>query len=280
MAANLFRVIVPTDDMERADAFWRELLELEIDPIDATRHYLRTAGAILALVDPMEHGQAARPNPDCIYFRVPDLDASYARALALGAAMSKGYPAPGIAVRDWGDRSFYCADPFGNPICLVDDASEARPEMARYCGKPIANLSSIVLPTVSLGRTGAFYEEILGLEADTFVPGRHFFFTESCVLTLVNPIEHARAHEQERREFRPNPDHVYFGVSDLDVTFERAQKLQMEPLANDASHDMGSGIQVRPWGERSFYGCDPSGNPICFVDEATLFTGSQDWARG
>jgi hypothetical protein len=29
-----------------------------------------------------------------------------------------------------------------------------------------------------------------------------------------------------------------------------------------------------PWGERLFYAKDPSGNPICFVDEGTLFTGS------
>ena len=32
-------------------------------------------------------------------------------------------------------------------------------------------------------------------------------------------------------------------------------------------------IEVRPWGERSFYGSDPFDNPICFVDSQTLFTG-------
>ncbi|MGA8663757.1 MAG: VOC family protein [Thermoplasmata archaeon] len=31
---------------------------------------------------------------------------------------------------------------------------------------------------------------------------------------------------------------------------------------------------VRPWGERSFYATDPSGNPLCFVDSRTLFTGT------
>jgi len=29
----------------------------------------------------------------------------------------------------------------------------------------------------------------------------------------------------------------------------------------------------RPWGERSFYAVDPFGNPLCFVDQKTLFTG-------
>ena len=32
-------------------------------------------------------------------------------------------------------------------------------------------------------------------------------------------------------------------------------------------------IARRPWGERSFYLREPFGNPLCFVDSATLFTG-------
>ena len=31
--------------------------------------------------------------------------------------------------------------------------------------------------------------------------------------------------------------------------------------------------ETRPWGERSFYGRDPFGNPICLVDSGTTFTG-------
>jgi uncharacterized glyoxalase superfamily protein PhnB len=33
-------------------------------------------------------------------------------------------------------------------------------------------------------------------------------------------------------------------------------------------------IDSMPWGERLFYARDPFGNPICFVDEETLFLGS------
>jgi hypothetical protein len=36
-------------------------------------------------------------------------------------------------------------------------------------------------------------------------------------------------------------------------------------------------IEIRPWGERSFYATDPFGKPICFVDSMTLFTRSSDW---
>ena len=31
---------------------------------------------------------------------------------------------------------------------------------------------------------------------------------------------------------------------------------------------------MRPWGERSFYAEDPWGNPPCFVEERTVYTGS------
>ncbi len=113
MAANLYRVILPTDDMQGADAFWSELLGLAVDVVVPTRHYFPTAGAILAIVDPREHGKRPTPNPDCIYIRMPDLDAAYERALAVGAPMLKDYQEPGIAKRPWGDRSFYTADAFG-----------------------------------------------------------------------------------------------------------------------------------------------------------------------
>ncbi|MEE9280706.1 MAG: VOC family protein [Myxococcota bacterium] len=72
-------------------------------------------------------------------------------------------------------------------------------------------------------------------------------------------------------EFRANPELVYFAVVDLEATYERARTLGMSSLAAD---DVGEGIHTRPWGERSFYGVDPSGNPICFVDDQTLFTGA------
>ena len=39
-------------------------------------------------------------------------------------------------------------------------------------------------------------------------------------------------------------------------------------------HDApGGGIVVRPWGERSFYVEDPWKNPLCFVEEGTVYTG-------
>ncbi len=272
MAPNLFRVILPVEDLERADAFWDRILGLPIDKAVPSRHYIKTGGAILVLVDPSEHGGKHTPNPDWLYFRMPDLDATWAAAQDLGCPEPPTDEGTGIQKRVWGDLSFYTYDPDGNPLCFIDDPrSEADPHVAPYTGKSIPNLCKVILPTTSLGRADAFFEEMLELEPNSFVPSRHFFSTEGCELALVNPIEHARGHEREPPEFRPNPDVVYFAVSDLEAAWGRAQKLGLESLGD--AH-VGEGIQQRVWGERSFYGRDPSGNPICFVDDQTLYTGS------
>src|SRR5215510_420075 len=45
-------------------------------------------------------------------------------------------------------------------------------------------------------------------------------------------------------------------------------------LSREDVHDAPAGsIVVRPWGERSFYAEDPWGNPLCFVEEGTVYTG-------
>jgi uncharacterized glyoxalase superfamily protein PhnB len=47
----------------------------------------------------------------------------------------------------------------------------------------------------------------------------------------------------------------------------------LERARNAGCQSLDDGIETRPWGERSFYARDPFGNPICFVDEKTVFTG-------
>jgi predicted enzyme related to lactoylglutathione lyase len=76
----------------------------------------------------------------------------------------------------------------------------------------------------------------------------------------------------DQREPRPNFDHIYFAVSNLDDLYSRAQRVGgLSTAAGDRALPMGA-IATRPWGERSFYLRDPFGNPLCFVDEGTLFT--------
>ena len=70
----------------------------------------------------------------------------------------------------------------------------------------------------------------------------------------------------------PVPKALYFTVSDLDAVHARAKALGMD--SNDKVHGMrGGDINVRPWGERSFYADDPWGNTFCFVEAGTVYAG-------
>lgn len=65
---------------------------------------------------------------------------------------------------------------------------------------------------------------------------------------------------------RPNPEHIYFAVADLEAHFGRAKRA--------GCRDLDKRINKRSWGERSFYAVDPFGNQICFVDAKTRFVGN------
>jgi hypothetical protein len=85
------------------------------------------------------------------------------------------------------------------------------------------------------------------------------------ILALVNPAA-------DDKEARPNPDNIYFSIKDIEAMHRRAADLKC--LSTGDVHGEPAGeVVTRPWGERSFYAFDPFGNPICFVEESTVFTG-------
>lgn len=129
--ARLFRVIVPVSDIERAARFYAEVLDDQGARISPGRHYFDCDGVILACYDPEADGDdgVAVPLTEPIYLAVPDLDRTFARAAAAGATFSGDEvpdvgPLGAIAVRPWGERSFYATDPFGNPLCFVAAGTE------------------------------------------------------------------------------------------------------------------------------------------------------------
>jgi catechol 2,3-dioxygenase-like lactoylglutathione lyase family enzyme len=122
--ARLFRVILPAVDMERSVAFYAAILEQPGRRVSPERHYFDCGQTILAIVRPPA-ATNIRPNYDHVYFAVDDLEAALERVKAAGPS---GLDVPGqergIARRPWGERSFYCQDPTGNPICLVEAGTE------------------------------------------------------------------------------------------------------------------------------------------------------------
>jgi uncharacterized glyoxalase superfamily protein PhnB len=117
--ARLFRVILPVSGIEEAAVYYSAVLEQPGMRVSPGRHYFGCGGAILACFDPRADGDAwdAQPNPDHVYFAVDDLDAYFGRV----KGRPNGTILRPIETQPWGERSFYCRDPFGNKLCFVDE---------------------------------------------------------------------------------------------------------------------------------------------------------------
>jgi catechol 2,3-dioxygenase-like lactoylglutathione lyase family enzyme len=110
----------------------------------------------------------------------------------------------------------------------------------------------------------AFYTNLLGVPGRKQPGQRCYFECGAVTLQVVDVSSCGLPH--------PAAKSLYFTVNNLEATFDRAKKLQC--LSRQEVHDApAGGIVVRPWGERSFYVVDPWGNPLCFVDEGTVYTG-------
>jgi catechol 2,3-dioxygenase-like lactoylglutathione lyase family enzyme len=118
-AARLFRVILPVSDIDGAAAYYGAVLEQPGVRVSPGRHYFGCGGTILACFSPRSDGDPwdATPNPDHVYFAVADLEACFQRV----AGQPHGAVLRPIETQPWGERSFYCRDPFGNKLCFVDE---------------------------------------------------------------------------------------------------------------------------------------------------------------
>ena len=129
-------------------------------------------------------------------------------------------------------------------------------------------LFRVIVPVNDLAVAAPFYATLFDDPGFRVSPGRHYFSCGGVIVALYDP-----AGDGDQRKARPNPEHVYFAVDDLEAAYARAQRIGgLSTETGDASLPMGE-IARRPWGERSFYMFDPSGNPLCFVDTASVFTG-------
>lgn len=119
---RLFRLNIEVGDIDSAAAFYAELLGLEGRPQMGARCYFRAGAVTLQVVAADPPHRAAK----ALYFAVGDLDAVHRRAAQLGCLSADsvhGAPAGEPVVRPWGERSFYADDPWGNPLCFVDEGT-------------------------------------------------------------------------------------------------------------------------------------------------------------
>jgi predicted enzyme related to lactoylglutathione lyase len=124
-------------------------------------------------------------------------------------------------------------------------------------------LFRVILPVTDIEKAKKFYGLVLGMPGERVSPGRHYFDCGGTVLACYDPVADGDG-LQEGWKHHPR-QYVYFAVSDLDATHQRA--------IDAGGTIVEGGIQKMPWGERMFWAKDPFCNPISFVDEKTLFTG-------
>ena len=110
----------------------------------------------------------------------------------------------------------------------------------------------------------SFYTKLLGVPGRKQPGHRCYFDCGPVTLQVLDVSSNSQPH--------PAAKALYFTVRNLEAAFDRAKALGC--LSREDVHDApGGGIVVRPWGERSFYAEDPWRNPLCFVEEGTVYTG-------
>ena len=133
-------------------------------------------------------------------------------------------------------------------------------------GEPadVPRLFRINVEVGNLDEAAEFYGKLFGLTG-RLQAGSRCYFTCGAVTLQVVDVSSVRAPH-------PAAKALYFVVGDLEAIFKRAEALRC--LSQEEVHgEPGGQISVRPWGERSFYAEDKWHNPMCFVEEGTIYPG-------
>lgn len=125
-----------------------------------------------------------------------------------------------------------------------------------------AKLYRIIFPVNDINKAEKFYSEILKQKGTRVSPGRHYFNLGGTILACYDPI--ADGDEKGNWEFHKN-QYIYISVPDLENIKAEMENLDYKSIGV---------IKKMPWGERLLYANDPFGNPICFVDEKTVYMGN------
>ena len=127
----------------------------------------------------------------------------------------------------------------------------------------------ILMPVPDIEAAAKFYGALFQNPGERVSPGRHYFKAGDVVFACYSPNA-----DGDGAKPRPLETETYFAVKDVEATLDRALAAGAKLSTSDNKfHGHLGRIEKRPWGERSVYVDDPLGNPLCFVDEKTLFTG-------
>ena len=127
---------------------------------------------------------------------------------------------------------------------------------------PMMRLFRVILPIDDLDRAATFYAALLSQPGARISPGRHYFSCGDVTLALYSPKG-----DGDAREPRPNFDHVYFAMDDLEEVYQRARAL--------AGYRLTPVTATCRW-VRSRHGRGASARSICATRSGTR---SVSWTR-
>lgn len=139
-------------------------------------------------------------------------------------------------------------------------------------GSKPARVFRILLAVKDLEQGRRFYESLLGTQGRPVAEGRVYL---DCGPVILGLLDYSMSPEANL----PRPsESIYFLTDEITEVHRRATRLGAlaEGLLHDDPASPLGEIVTRPWGERSFYVEDPSGNSLCFVETATAFTGTPE----
>ncbi|MDA2933687.1 VOC family protein, partial [Acidobacteria bacterium AH-259-D05] len=134
MRVNLYKVVFPVSDIDQAETFYRQLLNVSSRRVSPRRINFDCGGMILTCYVPDADGSSSKVS-SCshqVSFAVENLEGVYEQAKHAGCAFLDEQ----ISIRPWGNRSFMAEDPFGNSIIFVDGATMQRQMDERLSAGP------------------------------------------------------------------------------------------------------------------------------------------------
>jgi catechol 2,3-dioxygenase-like lactoylglutathione lyase family enzyme len=150
------------------------------------------------------------------------------------------------------------------PVKLRAKGNKARETKKRTAAADVPQCFRLNIEVGDLKSAISFYTKLLGIKGRKQAGSRCYFECGPVTLQVLDVSSERQPHTAAKA--------LYFTVKELEAIFERGRALRC--LSREDVHDApGGGIVVRPWGERTFYAEDPWGNPLCFVEQGTVYTG-------
>ncbi len=119
---RLIKITIVVSDLEQAMRFYGNVLQTEGTPLSRGR-YVFTNGAVQIICydpllegDAIGHGWMMHPG-QYLYFGVANIDTAYIRFKNIGCNTIDAK----ISEDETGRRFFYASDPFGNPLCIMEE---------------------------------------------------------------------------------------------------------------------------------------------------------------